>query len=179
MALGKRSNLVPSPHGTLAWLAVVRAYNLCDSVMAVRLGALGLNVGEHEVLANLATTPGITQQELAIRCFVAKSGVSMLVTRMADQGLVAREGDATDARVKRLFLSASGEALAKKTLRIQAEVVGAMASAVSDGELDQVADVMQRVSLQLESLRQQPLVGSTSKPKPLISPRFGKASSRR
>ena len=29
-----------SPHGTQSWLAVVRAYNLCDAVMTARLAAL-------------------------------------------------------------------------------------------------------------------------------------------
>ena len=66
---------------TLAWLSVVRVYNLCDAAMATRLAPLGLRVGEHEVLANLLRAPGITQQELAKRCFVAKSGISMMLTR--------------------------------------------------------------------------------------------------
>ena len=142
-----------SPHGTLAWLAVVRAYNLCDTVLAERLDALGLHVNKHEVLANLFTAPGITQQELAMRCFVAKSGISMLLTRMESEGLVLREADPVDARVKRLFLSAAGEALARKTLKIQSDVVGAMAAAVSEAELAMGAEVMKRVSTELESLR--------------------------
>jgi DNA-binding MarR family transcriptional regulator len=145
-----------SPHGTQAWLAVVRAYNLCDAVMCARLAALGLRVGEHEVLANLATVPGITQQTLASRCFVAKSGVSMLLTQMESQGLVRREADAADARVRRLFLTPAGEALARRTLQVQAEVVRAMAEPVTNAELDAVADVMQRVSTRLEALRAEP-----------------------
>ena len=52
---------------TLAWLSVVRVYNLCDAAMTARLAELGLRVGEHEVLANLLRTPGMTQQELAKR----------------------------------------------------------------------------------------------------------------
>ena len=138
----------------LAWLAVVRAYNLCDAVMTARLAELGLRVGEHEVLGNLATLPGITQQQLAARCFVAKSGVSMLLTQMQAHKLVRREVDAADARVRRLFLTPAGQKLAQLTLQIQSEVVAAMAEPVSNAELDAVADVMQRVSVQLEALRQ-------------------------
>jgi DNA-binding MarR family transcriptional regulator len=142
-----------APHGTRSWLAVVNAYNLCDAVLTARLAALGVRTGEHEVLANLATDPGITQQALASRCFVAKSGISMLLARMEEAGLVRRDPDAVDARVKRLGLTPSGAALARRTMSIQADVVGAMAAAVSDAELELVADVMQRVSAQLEKLR--------------------------
>jgi DNA-binding MarR family transcriptional regulator len=46
---------------------------------------LSLRVTEHEVLANLALMPGMTQQALATRCFVAKSGISMLLTRLEEQ----------------------------------------------------------------------------------------------
>ena len=142
-----------SPHGTQSWLAAVRAYNLCDAVMTARLAELGLRVGEHEVLATLATVPGITQQELAARCFVAKSGVSMLLTQMEDKALVVREADTSDARVRRLFLTAAGQALAAKTLKIQFEVVAAMVESATDAELATVADVMNRASVRLEALR--------------------------
>ncbi len=150
---GTRSQPRAVPHGTLAWLAVVRAYNLCDAVLGGRLAALGLRVGEHEVLANLANAPGMTQQELAAHCFVAKSGVSMLLAQMEGLGLVTREVDASDGRVKRLFLSATGRALAAKTLKVQDDVVGAMAAGVTPAELAAVAAVMERVCTQLDALR--------------------------
>ena len=148
-----RSRAPSSPRGTLAWLAVVRAYNLCDAVMTARLAELGLRVGEHEVLANLATAPGMTQQELAARCFVAKSGVSVLLAQMEGLGLVRREADASDGRVKRLFLSATGRALAAKTLQVQGAVVAAMAAGATQAELATVAAAMERASVQLEGLR--------------------------
>ena len=150
----RKSGRAPSsPHGTLAWLAVVRAYNLCDAVMTARLAAIGLRVGEHEVLATIATTPGITQQALAARCFVAKSGVSMLLTQMEAKGWVRRDSDGADARVRRLTLTEDGMAMAQKCLAVQAELVTAMVAPATDGELETVADTMNRVSVVLEALR--------------------------
>ena len=153
MATRPASRAPSSPHGTQTWLAVVRAYNLCDAVMTARLAELGLRVGEHEVLATLATVPGITQQELAARCFVAKSGVSMLLTQMEGKALVMREADAADARIRRLFLTPTGQALAAKTLRVQFDVVSAMVEGATEAELDVVTTVMQRASVRLEALR--------------------------
>jgi len=150
----RKSGRAPSsPHGTLAWLAVVRAYNLCDAVMTARLAAIGLRVGEHEVLATIATTPGITQQALAARCFVAKSGVSMLLTQMEAKGWVRRDSDGADARVRRLTLTDDGMAMAQKCLTVQAELVTAMVAPASEDELETVADTMNRVSVVLEALR--------------------------
>jgi DNA-binding MarR family transcriptional regulator len=142
-----------SPHGTLAWLAVIRAYNLCDAVMTARLAAIGLRVGEHEVLATIATTPGITQQALAARCFVAKSGVSMLLTQMEAKGWVRRDSDGADARIRRLTLTADGMAMAQKCLAVQAGLVTAMVAPATEDELATVADTMNRVSVVLEALR--------------------------
>ena len=143
-----------SPHGTLAWLACVRAYNLCEAVMTARLAALGLRVGEHEVLATLATTPGITQQTLAARCFVAKSGVSMLVAHMESRGWLLRESDGADARVKRLSLTPEGLAIAQQTLALQGEVIQTMVAAASEADIATVARVMDRASEALEVLRE-------------------------
>ena len=154
-----------SPHGTQAWLAVVRAYNLCDAVMTARMAALGVRIAEHEVLANLATAPGITQQQLAARCFVAKSGVSMLLAQLEGRGWVRREADAAGARVKRLQLTAAGEAIARRTLAAQAEVVRAMVVDEGDAELDQVRDAMQRVSQRLEALRDADALSRASAPR--------------
>jgi DNA-binding MarR family transcriptional regulator len=154
MTASRSSARLPAlPHGTRTWLAVVRAYNLCDAAMSARLAALGLRVAEHEVLASLAAAPGITQQELAARCFVAKSGVSMLLAQMEAKGWVRREADARDARVKRLALTGAGMAIAAKSRKIQSEVVSAMVAGSSDAELEAVAAAMENVSARLEALR--------------------------
>ncbi len=139
--------------GRKAWLAVVRAYLLCDAVLAARLAAVGVRVGEHEVLINLARTPGMTQQELAQRSFVAKSGVSMLISHMEKQGLVLRKADVSDARIKRVYLTRSGEVLASQCIEIQAEMVEGMTHTFTDEELRTVELAMQRTSEQLETMQ--------------------------
>lgn len=135
-----------------SWLSVVRAYHLCDAVLTQRLAGLGLRVGEHEVLINLLRCPGITQQQLAQRCFVAKSGISMLVTRMCTAKLLQRQPDADDARMWRLVLTAKGTALARKAQQLQDEVVVAMAAPCSSSELQTITAAMQRVGATLQDL---------------------------
>lgn len=133
-----------------AWFSVVRAYNLCDATLSARLSALGLRVGEHEVLANLMLQPGMTQQALARRCFAAKSGISMLLTRMESQELLRREADPQDGRIKRLYLSPSGEVLAAQTMAIQEEIVDTMMAPLSQSELTKMTELSERVAAQLQ-----------------------------
>ena len=144
--MGIESNAVRS------WLAVVRAYNLCDAVMTQRLAAIGVRTAEHEVLANLLSKPGITQQTLAARCFSAKSHISALIGQFEERKLVRRESDPADARAKQLFLTRSGEALARRTVAVQALVVQAMAEAIDESEMAQVEAAMERVSVRLQQL---------------------------
>ena len=139
--------------GRKAWLAVVRAYLLFDAVLAARLAAVGVRVGEHEVLINLARTPGMTQQELAQHSFSAKSGISMLLVQMEKQGLLKRQADTSDARVKRVYLTRKGGLLAGKSIKIQAELVDGMTHTFSDDELQMIELAMQRSSEQLETMR--------------------------
>jgi DNA-binding MarR family transcriptional regulator len=134
---------------TRSWLSVVRAYNLCDALMARRLGALGVRTAEHEILANLRREPGLGQQTLAARCFTAKSHISGLLSDLEQRGLVRREADPADARAKRLFLSAAGARLAERAAQVQAEVVATMSAAVTPTALAQVQAAMSAVSEQL------------------------------
>lgn len=141
-----------APAATACWLSVVGAYLRCDAALGQRLAALGLRVPEHEVLVTLLGHPGLTQQALAQRCFVAKSGISMLLTRLQQRGLVRREADAADGRVWRLHLTARGATLAGKSRAVQDAVVQAMAAPVSAAELATVQSVMTRVSAALDAL---------------------------
>lgn len=121
--------------------------------MAPRLAALGVRVAEHEVLANLLREPGISQQQLAARCFGAKSGISMLLAQMEAAGLVRRDPDPADARAKQLSLTARGTALARRTMAVQDEVVAAMVAGAAPHDLQHIAATMDGVAARLVALQ--------------------------
>lgn len=133
-----------------SWLSVVRAYHLCDALMARRLAELGVRTAEHEVLVNLLREPGISQQTLAARCFSAKSHISGLIGALEQRGLVRREPDPADARAKCLHLTRDGEDLARRSGAVQAEVVRLMTQDFSAAELAQVEQVMGQLGSLLE-----------------------------
>jgi DNA-binding MarR family transcriptional regulator len=171
MARKKMLDNSPSAQAVQSWLAVVRAYHLCDATLARRLAAIGLRTGEHEVLLNLLLAPGLTQQQLAQRCFVAKSGVSMLVTRMEQGGWLQRRADALDARMRRLFLTPQGQAQAGRGRAIQDEVVSTMTQGAPPAELALVTAAMQRASAALEQMQQADAAAARQKKKGLVEAR--------
>lgn len=134
-----------------SWLAVVRAYHQCSELMGRRLAAEGVRTAEHEILANLLREPGLSQQQLAARCFTAKSHVSGLMSEMETRDWIRREPDPADGRTKRLFLTARGARLAQRTAAIQEEVVSLMTRGVPAADIEQVRHAMAEVSRRLEA----------------------------
>lgn len=134
------------------WLSVVHAYNLCDAVLGRLLAEQGYTLAQYEVVVRLKREPDQTQQELADRCFQAKSGVSMLLKSMEELGWVLRLADEQDARVKRLRLSQRGHAHAKRMLQVQTRVVSAMVEGFSEEQLLQSQQTMDQVSANLLKL---------------------------
>src|SRR5215469_8708415 len=70
----------------------------------------GVRVGQHIVLSALWDEDGLTPGEIARRIGVATPTVVNTASRMEEAGLLARKPDPEDARLVRLYLTASGSA---------------------------------------------------------------------
>ena len=137
------------------WLSIARTFYLCDTLLARRLGALGVRTAEHEVLVNLRRDPGIAQQTLARRCFNAKSHTSALLTALEERGWVRRETDPADARARKLFLTPAGERMVARTAAVQAQVAASMAETVSARALADLTMAMGKIGERLQGLLDQ------------------------
>ena len=89
---------------------------------------------------------------MAEQLLVVKSNVSALIKKLEARGLVRRTPDPDDSRNNQLTLTPSGEALVQESFALQNQVVKAMASVMSDAELEQMAAVMERVGHSLDQL---------------------------
>src|SRR3546814_3733706 len=67
-------------------------------------------------LALLAHEPGLSIRTLAIGVGLSHAGTVRLVDRLVAEGLVARQGHATDRRARSLFLTAAGPRPGTKVL---------------------------------------------------------------
>jgi DNA-binding MarR family transcriptional regulator len=151
--LQTHSTLTPEPsaEAVRSWLSVVQAYNLCDALLARELAKIGLRNAEYEVLSHLLRSPGLSQQALSERCFIAKSHISALLTVMQERAWLRRENHPQDARAKSLFLEPAGQEVAERGRLVQTQVVKVMAQAISPEQMRQVHEAMLAVNLALEA----------------------------
>ena len=137
---------------TEAWLSVVQTYNQCSAALTRALAPLGLSVLQHEMLMNLKRTPGMSQQQLAERCFSAKSGISMQVAAFEKDGVIERRVDPNDARARLLDLTSKGADLAGRALAVQTGIVDAMTSGYDRDELADLKRRMDEISAILKGM---------------------------
>ena len=134
------------------WLAVGRNNLKVHRALNQSLAELGLSLAQHEILLAIRQDPGITQKALAANLLVVKSNVSALIKKLEARGLVRRDCDPADARNKCLELTGAGNKLVLKSLARQNKIIAAMASVMSDDDLERTAQVMRRVSGALDEL---------------------------
>jgi DNA-binding MarR family transcriptional regulator len=133
------------------WIAVARVHALWKKVFSEALAPLGIQVAHYDVLANIFHVPGLTQQQLAEKLLVGRSAMSMLLPELERRELIERRGDEADRRVRRLWLTAEGEALTRKAMAVHVARIEAMMHVLSDEECQSVGEMMRRVSKALES----------------------------
>lgn len=143
-------------HYTPVYKADAAQHHAVFQLVRVQPGTVGhggvARHGAHLAFTTVAGAAGAgnCHAAMAKRCFVAKSGISMMLTRMEAQGLLRREADAKDGRIKRLYLSDTGEPLAQQSVAIQDEIVTLMMAPLSGEELAMMSTLAARVSEQLE-----------------------------
>ena len=132
------------------WLAVARCHALYGQRLAALLHPLGLRVAQFDVLANLVYEPGMTQQRLAGKLFVGRSNLSMALSEMERAGWVRRQNDAQDKRLRRLFPTPAGEALARRGLEVECVLFDEMMDVLSDAECNALGDSMRKLGDRLK-----------------------------
>lgn len=93
----------------------------------------GVTRSQAWVLAYLSRSDGMAQSELAHQLDLGKVALGGLVDRLETTGMVERRADASDRRVKRVFLTAAGRAVVTRMRKISrptnAEILAGIAPA--------------------------------------------------
>ena len=133
-----------------SWVEVAKTYSKCQRLLSAGLGELGLNVARYEMLLAIARDEGLSQRDLGRRLLAAKSNVTGLLQRLEGAGLIRRETDPRDARGHRVFLSASGKALLRQGVQVQADVVHVMMQDIKRSEAQTIGRLMRKVGESLD-----------------------------
>ncbi len=131
--------------GHASWLAVVKCYLKCQKVMNTKLAKLDLTTAQHELLMNINHKPGSSQQQISDRLLVVKSNTSALLKKLQQRQLIERRKGTEDGRIHQLFLTPTGEAILKQSMKVQIEVIQAMTTVLSENEIKSNQEIMNRV----------------------------------
>jgi DNA-binding MarR family transcriptional regulator len=94
-----------------AWLNLIQTNRVVSDELEQGVeGAAGLSLAEYELLIRIANSPDgkLRMADLASLLLVSKSGVTRLVDRVEQAGLVGREFSATDRRVTFASITKAG-----------------------------------------------------------------------
>lgn len=94
--------------GLLIWFRISRIFNRSIREANQHLKQWNLSAAQFDVLAQIGSRQGLTQQELADKLFVTKGNIAQLLSKMEDQGWIRRE---QSSKNKCLFLTETGQQL--------------------------------------------------------------------
>jgi DNA-binding MarR family transcriptional regulator len=104
--------------------------------------SLGLTVAQFDILAQVGSAHGITQQELADRLLVTKGNISQLIDRMEKLGLLRRY---QEKRSNNLSLTEKGQELYDRIVPSQEDLVTTQFSALSAAEVDSLLRLLRKL----------------------------------
>ena len=92
------------------------------------------------LLQEISEHPGITLNEVARMTGLPKSRVSVLMSGLAAQGVVRKDGDPGDSRLVRLCITPEGSGHIAEWSALAQQAMGDLLQPLSDGELVVVAE---------------------------------------
>lgn len=120
---------------------------LLTSVLDKRLSRYGLTRSHWRAILYIWRTPGISQTELSDILDLSRMGVTGLIDRMETKGLVARRDDATDRRVKRVYLTESTTELVPKITALGGETVDDFFTGIDKTDQDVLINLLLKVKV--------------------------------
>lgn len=132
-----------------AWRGFLDAHSAVTRVLGDELrAAVGLPLSWYDVLVTLEESPDgrLRMSELAARVVLSQSGITRLVDRMTDMGLVRREVCPWDGRSRFAVLTPAGQQALLEAAPTHVEGVWEhFASHLTDEEAATLASALQRI----------------------------------
>jgi DNA-binding MarR family transcriptional regulator len=126
----------PSPQQLAVWRVFLEAHHAVTGLLAEELEEEGLPIGFYDVLVQLseANAPGLRMAELARRVLLSKSGLTRLVDRMEEEGLVDRRPSPEDGRGYYVMATPRGRAALRSASPTHLEGIARHFSSLLTGE---------------------------------------------
>ncbi|MBG6147787.1 DNA-binding MarR family transcriptional regulator [Labrenzia sp. EL_142] len=111
---------------------------LFANALQEKIKPLGLSTGVFPIMIHLWENDGLTQKELVERVGIEQATMANTLARMERDGLVYRQQDPKDRRIRHTWLTENGRALQNPTLTIAMEQNRSALAGLSKTEQQQI-----------------------------------------
>jgi DNA-binding MarR family transcriptional regulator len=125
-----------------AWLRLARVFQKVDRTSVEHLRQWDLSVAQFDVLAQVGSAEGQTQQEVADRLLVTKGNICQLLDRLERNGLIVRR---QEGRANRLFLTPKGRQLYERVVPAQEALIAESLSPLTVDEQRQLLALLRKL----------------------------------
>ncbi|HEX7117276.1 MAG TPA: MarR family transcriptional regulator [Longimicrobiales bacterium] len=129
------------------WTVLARAYNAVAAHSRADIARHELTMAEFAVLEALFHKGPLLLGELQRKILVSSGGITYLVDRLVNRGLVERRPCATDRRAVYAALTAEGEALIRRIFPEHARAMMRAVSGLDDGEQQEAIRLLRHLGL--------------------------------
>ncbi|MFN8633438.1 MAG: MarR family transcriptional regulator [Chloroflexota bacterium] len=126
----------------VAWLRLARVFQKVNRATSEALRAEGLSLGQFDVLVQIGSAEGATQQQVADALLVTKSNVCQLLDRLERAGLVERR---QHGRSNLLFLTADGRQLYDHVVPAHERQIAGLLSSLGPDDRSQLLGLLRKL----------------------------------
>lgn len=154
MAIGQMNQRTEDKAGidrgsVVAWMRLARVYQKIDRRSAEAFRKEGLSTAQFDVLAQVGSSEGCSQQELANRLLVTKGNVSQLLDKMQERGWIERRPDER-GRGNLLYLTPDGERIRSAVVPAQETRITGLLDGLTASERDQLSLLLRKLDRSLD-----------------------------
>ncbi|HEY8484714.1 MAG TPA: MarR family transcriptional regulator [Longimicrobiales bacterium] len=134
------------------WVVLSRAHNAIAAHAQADVARHGLTLAEFGVLEALYHKGPMLLGEIQRRILVSSGGITYLVDRLEEKGLVRRQPCTVDRRACYAVLTPEGEAVVQKVFPAHARCLERVLSGLNEEEQRQAVDLLRRLGLRAAEL---------------------------
>lgn len=131
----------------LAWLRLARVFQKIDTRSERFFRSQGLNTAQFDILAQVGSAEGMTQQELADALLVTKGNISQMLGKLEQEGLIMRRGA---GRSNCLSLTERGRELYQQVVPDQEALIAEMLTPLTSDEQHELLRLLRKLDHAIE-----------------------------
>ena len=111
----------------------------------VQAEKIGIRDNFRSAIFHLRHESGLSQYELAMRCQVKPSSMSVTLRNMEEQGYILRKADEKDQRLTRVYLTEAGKAVDDQLIGLVHETEALFGSALTEEETVKLKELLAKI----------------------------------